>query len=152
MAYDPATGQLVLFGGEGNSGVLADTWTWDGSTWTELSPATSPSARDLASMAYDPGTGQLVLFGGEDSNGALADTWTWGLPPPASYGWAQLSPTTSPPARYGAAMTYDPATGQLLLVGGVGNSGGLLSDTWTWSGSKWTELSPASSPPARFLA
>ncbi len=29
MAYDPATRQLLLFGGYNNtSGYLADTWTW----------------------------------------------------------------------------------------------------------------------------
>ena len=65
MAYDPGTGQLVLFGGY-DGGFLDDTWTWNGSTWTQMTPATSPPARDSASMAYDPGTGQLVLFGGWD--------------------------------------------------------------------------------------
>ena len=33
MAYDPATGQLVLFGGY-DGGFLDDTWTWNGTTWT----------------------------------------------------------------------------------------------------------------------
>jgi hypothetical protein len=28
MAYDPATGNVVLFGGFGGNGVLGDTWTW----------------------------------------------------------------------------------------------------------------------------
>jgi hypothetical protein len=28
MAYDPATGNMVLFGGAGNSGFLDDTWTY----------------------------------------------------------------------------------------------------------------------------
>ena len=47
MAYDPGTGQLVLFGGvDSNSGnEFADTWTWNGSDWTELTPSTSPLAR-----------------------------------------------------------------------------------------------------------
>nr|MDA8292961.1 hypothetical protein [Actinomycetota bacterium] len=54
MAYDPATGTMVLFGGDGSSGLLADTWTWNGTTWTKQSPTTSPSARYGASMAYDP--------------------------------------------------------------------------------------------------
>ncbi len=55
----------MLFGGDDPSGnYLGDTWTWDGTTWTELAPATSPSARADASMAYDPATAQLVLFGG----------------------------------------------------------------------------------------
>ena len=42
MAYDPGTGQLVLFGGDD----FADTWTWNGSDWTELTPSTSPLARE----------------------------------------------------------------------------------------------------------
>ena len=29
MAYDPATGSIVLFGGFGNQ-VLGDTWAWGG--------------------------------------------------------------------------------------------------------------------------
>ena len=43
MAYDPATGTMVLFGGFGE-GYLSDTWTFDGSTWTEQFPATGPAA------------------------------------------------------------------------------------------------------------
>ncbi len=79
MVYDPATGQLVLFGGEGYGGdYLGDTWTWNGTTWTQQYPTTSPPARDGASMDYDPGTGQLVLFGGDDASGGnLNDTWVY---------------------------------------------------------------------------
>src|ERR1019366_8461497 len=69
MAYDPSTGQLVLFGGSDGSGELADTWTWNGSTWAEQLPSTSPPARQGASMAFDPASGQLVLFGGVDGSG-----------------------------------------------------------------------------------
>ena len=46
MAFDPATGDMVLFGGYNNTlGALSETWTWDGSNWAEQSPATSPPAR-----------------------------------------------------------------------------------------------------------
>ena len=44
MAYDPATGNMILFGGANNSGFFGDTWTWDGTTWTQQSPANSPPA------------------------------------------------------------------------------------------------------------
>ncbi len=79
MAYDAATGTVVLFGGaEGRNPVfLADTWVWDGTTWTEQAPATSPSARRWASMAYDAATGTVVLFGGYAVS-VPVDTWTWG--------------------------------------------------------------------------
>ena len=51
MAFDPAIGEIVLFGGVSAGGVLDDTWTYDGLTWTRQSPAVSPSARFGASMA-----------------------------------------------------------------------------------------------------
>jgi hypothetical protein len=55
MAYDAATGTVVLFGGQSWSSecVFGDTWTWDGTTWTEQAPATRPSARGEGAMAYD---------------------------------------------------------------------------------------------------
>src|SRR5580693_5544846 len=77
MAYDAATGTIVLFGGLGEHGLLRDTWTWDGSTWTRQAPAASPAARTVASMAYGAATGTIVLFGGSGSHGDLRDTWTW---------------------------------------------------------------------------
>ena len=38
MAYDEQRGRMVLFGGTDDSGILGDTWEWDGSTWTRVSP------------------------------------------------------------------------------------------------------------------
>ena len=147
MAYDPATGNMVLFGGtnSSNTGAVNDTWTWNGTTWTELSPTTSPSARQNASMAYDPATGDMVLFGGY-AGGYVGDTWTWN-----GTTWTKLSPATSPSAREAASMAYDPATGNMVLFGGGGGSG-LNDDTWTWNGTTWAELSPTTSPGNRWLA
>ena len=150
MAYDPATGQLVLFGGYDGNTFLGDTWTWNGSTWAQQFPAASPPARQGASMAYDPATGQLVLFGGE---GPLAgdyrnDTWIWN-----GSTWARLSPATSPSGsgRSQASMAYDTATNQLVLFGGT-LGGSEFGDTWTWDGTSWAQLTPATSPPGRFEA
>jgi hypothetical protein len=33
MAYDPASDELVLFGGTGPNGALGDTWTWRVPRW-----------------------------------------------------------------------------------------------------------------------
>ena len=71
MAYDAATGTVVLFGGYSTgTALLGDTWTWDGTTWTKQAPATSPPARDGASMAYDAATSDIVLFGGFGKHGS----------------------------------------------------------------------------------
>ena len=149
MAYDQATSQLVLFGGfDSKNTVLGDPWTWDGTTWTQQTPTTSPPARYYPSLAYDPATSQLVLFGGRGANGGLlGDTWTWN-----GTTWTQQSPATSPPARIAASLAYDPATSQLVLFGGVTGPDGQLGDTWTWNGTTWTQQSPATSPPARWAA
>jgi hypothetical protein len=34
MAYDQARSRVVLYGGDGESGLLGDTWEWDGRRWT----------------------------------------------------------------------------------------------------------------------
>ena len=78
MAYDAATGTVVLFGGTGRRGPQSDTWTWDGSTWAKQAPASHPAGRYDAESAYDTATGNVVLFGGLANNGVLGDTWTWG--------------------------------------------------------------------------
>jgi hypothetical protein len=146
VAYDAASGQVVLFGGfnfDLPGGYMADTWTWNGSTWTEQSPGSSPPAREFGVMAYDAATSQVVLFGGV-GDGLLNDTWTWN-----GTTWTQQTPTTSPLARYGSTMAYDTASSQLILFGGLTSSSGDKNDTWTWSGSTWTELSPGTSPPVR---
>jgi hypothetical protein len=148
MAYDPATGQMLLFGGEGvDDSFPAETWVWNGTTWAELSPATSPSGRAQATMAFDSATGDMVLFGGFNASSIqLNDTWTWN-----GTTWAEPSPATSPGGRFGATMAYDPATGNMVLFGGQ-NDAEFLNDTWTWNGTTWTERSPATSPSVRFGA
>jgi hypothetical protein len=149
--YDAAARQVVLFGGASSSSrVLRDTWTWNGSTWTRRHPKVSPPARTAASMTYDTATGTAVLFGGlAPGPGSrvrvLGDTWTWN-----GTSWTRRHPRVSPPARFGASMAYDTATGDLVLFGGGGSTGRLLDDTWTWNGSTWTEHHPAKHPAARY--
>lgn len=97
LAYFGATGTALLFGGQkyNGIGVLNDTWTWNGSTWSQQSPVTSPSGRYAAGLAYDDATSTLVLFGGE-ANNDMHDTWVWngGKWNPA----CGLSTTPAPPS------------------------------------------------------
>ncbi|HZY92660.1 MAG TPA: PKD domain-containing protein [Thermoplasmata archaeon] len=142
MAYDPADGYVVMFGG--NSGTyLQDTWVYKSGFWTELFPTTAPAARDHSTLAWDPVDGYLVLFGGYGLSGAFSDTWTF-----LHGNWTLLSPLQHPSARWAAAMTWDAAGSRILLFGGcVG--GFAANDTWSFLGGNWTLLHPANSPPAR---
>lgn len=76
MAVNLADGKIVLFGGHGGGGtLLADTWTWDGSTWTEAAPL--PAGRSGAAMAFDPSMGRILLFGGFEAGSVRDQLWAW---------------------------------------------------------------------------
>lgn len=143
MVYDSAHKVIVLFGGLQSkfNSTLNDTWIWDGSSWSQRSPATSPEPLESMAMAYDSSHGQVVMFGGAIglSLSVVNDTWVWD-----GANWSKKSPQTSPGGRQLAGMAYDSIRGQTILFGGVGI--GLLADTWIWDGANWTRQSPAKSP------
>jgi hypothetical protein len=144
MAYDPAIGKLVLFGGHTASGFGGETWTYDGETWAKVEPSTSPSPRAEALMAYDPTIGKIVLFGGFDGS-QTNDTWTFD-----GTTWTELKPATSPPLLEAPTMAYDAATGEIVLFGGY--YAGYHNETWTFDGTTWTEANPSTRPPGRLGA
>src|SRR2546428_839958 len=77
MTYDQGQRRIVLFGGEDAAGIfMNDTWTWDGTTWTQMHPGHPPSARAYAAMAWRDRR-EVILFGGFGPNGYLSDTWLW---------------------------------------------------------------------------
>jgi hypothetical protein len=113
------------------------------STWKQLSPTTSPSAREYPAMAYDPGTKKIVLFGGQGNNGNLNDTWTFD-----GTTWTQIVTTVTPPVRNGATMALDRPSNKLIMFGGF-DTNKYLQDTWVWDGatSTWTQAQMTSPPP-----
>ena len=152
MAYDSVRGASVMFGGiiassQGPAN-LADTWIWDGSTWTEVFPVHHPSVRYNGAMFFHAPTGMIILFGGAAFSGGLilplGDTWQWD-----GTDWTQLSPANTPSKRYDCVAAYDSSHGQGVLFGGFGIN--FLADTWTWDGADWNLLSTANAPEGRIL-
>jgi hypothetical protein len=132
MSYDQGNGVVVLFGGEqvakgGATTYLNDTWTWNGSGWTQQGQTGAPPARDLMAMDYDTTLGETVMAGG--FNGTLLnDTWWWN-----GSGWAIQSPATSmAPARQASGMVFFPPTSLVTLLGGDNSTPSVLSDTWVY--------------------
>jgi uncharacterized protein (TIGR03437 family) len=74
----------------------------------------------------------------------MNDTWLWN-----GTSWTRASPQTSPPARRGAAMTYDVGHSQAVLFGGDDLHNNYFADTWVWDGSTWTQKTSAASPSPR---
>ena len=139
MVYDAARGNVVMFGGyEGCYHCdYNDTWIWDGGNWAQLSPPTSPSARDGMGMAYDAARSEVVMFGGTVYfPKTTKQTWTWD-----GVTWHKRSPLNYPPNGAAMRMAYDPTRSAVLMFDD--------GKTWSWDGQTWTQLSPISQPGSR---
>jgi len=103
-----------------------NTWTWNGTDWTQQNPAHQPPDRYGAAAAYDPAIGRVMVFGGGAGGGYINDTWSW-----TGTDWKQLNPSGSPSAREGARMAFMKGSGRVVLFGGE-DANGPLGDTWSF--------------------
>jgi Galactose oxidase, central domain len=144
MAYDSTRHATVLFGGTAGAVQVNDTWTYDGTLWTQASPAAAPPIRNAAALCFDSGRGVAVLFGGLNSPTRYNDTWEWD-----GTNWTQRSPGVAgdPAVRHFAGFAYDSARGVCVLFGGNGATGN-LGDTWEWNGAAGTWTQRASTGPS----
>jgi len=130
MAYDPAIGAVVLFGGAG--GPLGDTWAWDGGTWRRLKVSAAPG-RFNSAMAWDPGRRVLVRFGGW--NGKRRPGGTWEL---RGSGWIEAA-GPGPAGRNHTVMVSAPDRGSVMLYGGH-DGDHVFGDLWERRGGEWVRL------------
>ena len=140
MVWESSRGRILLFGGDtttGGGGENNETWTYDGTDWTQIITATSPTPRYWHSMSYDSTRDRTVVFGGFNASGDLDDTWEFD-----GTDWAQISPTVSPSPRAETRMAFDPARNVTVMFGG-GNASQVFSDTYEYDGSTWTLVTTA---------
>lgn len=155
MAYDPNTGQVVMFGGgNGPAGAPSpgqplgwdynQTFTFQGDVWSSAQSSTDPPAIDGASMVYDATDGYLLLFGGatygtvaiQDGNVSgpymcQGDSWAW-----TGSNWTHVGPgpvgVDDVPCVSGATSSSGggSSTGPVSSSPGMGGggSGGWRSD------------------------
>lgn len=130
---------VLMFGGVVSNGqFLNDTWKFDGTTWTQLSPINSPSARANACMSYDSVHGKWVLFGGVNQYNYLPETWTFD-----GTNWTQVSVANGagPSGKNGAQMCFDTQSNTTILFGGISATDNYpANSTWSFNGTVWTKL------------
>ncbi len=153
MAYDSESDRVILFGGfirldELPTGHVCynDTWSYDynTNTWTNLEPATAPTARTYGAMAYDEQSDRIILFGGIlEGTSVAADTWAYDY---NTNTWEEMSPASHPSPRFQATMAYNSAADRMILYGGVNPA--VLQDTWAYhyESDTWTNLNPSEHP------
>lgn len=159
--YDQTQKKVVLFGGYDNFGnYRQDTWTWNGTAWTEIKPSTKPPHRAQPVMWYDPLAKKTIIYSGagrksiEDHATRYSDMWSFD-----GSNWTQLSVTATPGIRFAPQIAVDPNSGKLFLFGGLratlDDKNRVTQfyddDMWIWDGSTstWTELHPENPPSPR---
>ncbi len=139
IAYRPDLQTIVLFGGDAGTfqPPLADTWSYDGSSWTQLVSTLTPPGRYGHGLAWDPVGQRTALFGGRKNpsfENDHADTWTL-----TGNAWSQAH-TLEQPAHV-QAMTYDSTRDRFVAL--TGNGGPI--ETWEFNGL-WHRMPSAQVP------
>lgn len=153
MAFDAASITVVLFGGQGSlsvpapraarPGLLNDTWTWDGKTWTLVSIG-FPTARFGMALGENAYLGRVVMHGGIDAISGTGETHLWN-----GTAWMLAFTLNSPGTFEGADIVARLNDTSSLLFGGCGYEGP-IDETWSWiDGTTWMQMSVGARPPAR---
>jgi hypothetical protein len=134
MAYDPLRGVHILFGGDGWTSELNDTYAFNGATrtWKQMTGGTAPPSRVAAAAAFAPDFGRIVMHGGY--------TWSDNSPRNDMYSWNGTAwgivPYTNPladvPALWNHDMAWDPVGRRLIVTGGFMDSAHAMPNNKTW--------------------
>eukprot|EP01062_Namystynia_karyoxenos_P077251 TRINITY_DN7734_c0_g1_i1.p1 TRINITY_DN7734_c0_g1~~TRINITY_DN7734_c0_g1_i1.p1 ORF type:complete len:1489 (+),score=350.87 TRINITY_DN7734_c0_g1_i1:87-4469(+) len=148
--------RMVLFGGRGRRGGLADLWelVWPEAEWRSLVPAAAaprPAPR-WGHAAAGQGTG-IVVYGGWGRSGALSDCWQWHN---GRATWLRLTvPEGGPspgPLAHAAVVAY---SGELWLSGGLDAAAAPTDGIWRLSSDlstlrqQWAQVGRLPAPVSR---
>ena len=120
-------------------------------SWSEIFTNGSPPIENLELLTYDAAKGYAVLFGGQPyDNPGAGDYWTLTY----QHGtWTNVTEPNSAMIGYsaGASITYDSATGVVLMQMASGGSSP-SEQTWKFQDGTWTQLFPPTEPSPRWYA
>jgi len=145
--YDSTNDRMIVFGGyDEGSNYLSDVWELDFTTspptWTDITPASGPTARRGHSAIYDSANERMIVFGGYDGTNHFNEVWAFDL---TNNTWAQLSPLGNPPPpRRSHVAIYDSANQRMIVFCGRDDTN-FMRDVWAMSlpvtgDPEWTEL------------
>ncbi|MEZ6037913.1 MAG: kelch repeat-containing protein [Planctomycetota bacterium] len=135
LCYDPNRQVIIAHGGYTASSYLADTWEFDGTSWTQVpTPHTLPPG--AVAMGFDLSRNVTIA---RCVNPVASGTWTYD-----GADWTALSMTVEVPTSLEQRLVTSPVTGRCLLFG----SGG----PYELQANAWLPLLAAPRPTPRYGA
>lgn len=140
MTFQKHNGNVLFVGGQClPAGLTADTWEWDGTNWTDVTPTFNPGAVVGHALAYDRTRNEAILFGGIFSV-STSDTFRY-----RNEKWTRAVSNSEPAPRSLPLMVYDPVRNVTLMYGGV-NSTTEFVDFWQHDGVRWSQIQVEGTP------
>ncbi|MCK4716423.1 MAG: Ig-like domain-containing protein, partial [Candidatus Marinimicrobia bacterium] len=171
--YDPGSNRMILFGGMSTGCIppvqLTEVWILDDANgigspnWIQLSPTGGPPPPSEHTADYDADNNRMIVLQQccdesfpdlwilEDANGLDVDGNS------VNPHWIQPSHSGAPTDMRIASSVYDPVSNQMIVFGGVDNTG-LLNVTWVIENAngldatdnpanlQWAQISPDPDP------
>ncbi|MFI5418848.1 MAG: PKD domain-containing protein [Candidatus Lutacidiplasmatales archaeon] len=138
LVYDPQISSLVLFGGAiGAGATIGDTWTFNASGWTKLSPAASPPSQAGVGLLYNTGDSALELF--NDGVGYAGNPSLWSF---ANGTWTDQSGKSVGSVASLGYHYFDDAADRVVVLFGGSNSCGGYGYTYTYHNEVYVNETP----------
>jgi hypothetical protein len=143
LTYDEQNQKLVFYAGTcSTSGTTGETYEWDGTNWTKISPSATISRLNGEAISYDVARQRTMTFGGMEAFGAVQSKtflYILGVWQPAT------ADTQTPGPRSLFVLVTDPTSGVIWLYGGL-NDEQILDDLWKYSAGHWEQVTVADTP------
>jgi hypothetical protein len=139
-AFASSATVCVMFGGLNYNGAQSTTYTFNGTSWTQITGFTPgftcPPALYGANMVYDTSQSLFYLFGGITLAGTYSSQlWSYSS---GSMTWTNITPTSGPSARAFSAFVYNASANNSVLFSGLADRNSYLQDTWILSAGVFT--------------
>jgi hypothetical protein len=153
MVFDATAQACVLVGlpsstfgpASGPEQETAETWGWDGTSWTRFSDLRFSSIENLQGAAADPTTGHPLLVTAPNAGPPMLHTWTWDGRTWTLQRHANPFPELATRPSL-ATIDRSPPNGRgpgVLMIFGTASG----TETWFWVGPTWSKEAGGATPP-----